>query len=230
MSCICGIASFIFFGWTNIVDATEIKDAVSAFVISRLDSTLRRDAVIEFRSGLESVKVSGSDHAIRIEPQEEIKMRGAFCLPVEISSDGKVERRMVVSLKVRLFGRVLVCSRQLDRHTSIADGDIASRYAELTSLPDDIILNKEQLAGKRTSRIIGEGSILKESSLELMPLVFRGESVTLLVRAGKVKVSMQATAKDDGVFGSLIEVQKIDSHERIKAVVIDDHTVQVTTE
>ena len=129
-------------------------------------------------------------------------MRGIVCLPVEITSEGKVARQMVVSLKVRLFGQVFVAGRQLERHSNISDEGIGSRYVELTSMPDDVVMHKEQLSGKRTSRIIGAGSILRESSLELIPLVFRDEHVTLIVRAGHVKLSMQGVAKEDGVFGS----------------------------
>jgi flagella basal body P-ring formation protein FlgA len=230
MNGIFTILTFMLLGRTNAVEVDEIKNAVSQYVYSRLDSAMQKDAIIEFRGGLERVIVSGKEHTLRVGLGEERKLRGIVCLPVEITSDGKVARQMVVSLKVRLFGPAFVADRQLERHLNVSAEGIGSRCIELTSLPDDVIVRREQLNGKRTSRIIGAGSILRESSLELIPLVFRNEHVTLIVMAGHVKLSMQGVAKDDGVFGSIIEVQKIDSHERIEAVVIDEHTVQVTTE
>ena len=230
MNGIFTLLTFMFLGPTNTVEVDEIKSAVSQYVISRLDSAMRKDAIIEFRGGLEPVIIQGSEHTLRVGLGEERILRGIVCLPVEITSGGKVARQMVVSLKVRVFGLVFVAARQLDRHTSVSDDGVSSRYVELTSLPDDVVIRKEQLRDKRTSRIIGAGSILRESSLELIPLVFRNEHVTLIVRAGRVKLSMQGVAKDDGVFGSMIEVQKGDSHERFEAVVIDEHTVQVTAE
>ncbi len=230
MSGIFTIMTFILLGQTNVVEVDEIKSAVSQYVFSRLDSTMRKDAIIEFRGGLERVSISGSEHTLRVGLGEERVLRGIVCLPVEITSAGKVAREMLVSLKIRLFGQVLVAGRQFERHSNVFDQDVGTRYAELTSMPDDVVMRKDQLSGKRTSRIIGAGSILRESSLELIPLVFRDEQVTLIVRAGHVKLSMKGVAKDDGVFGSMIEVQKLDSHERIEAVVIDEHTVQVTME
>ncbi len=229
----CGILSilaFVLLGRSYLVEVDEIKSAVTQYVISRLDTTLQKDALIEFRGGLERVRVPEEDRVLRVGLGEERMLRGMVCLPVEISCGGKVVRQMAVSVKVRLFGQVFVASRQFERHANISDGGVSSRFAELTSMPDDVVTRKEQLAGKRTSRIVGAGSILRESSLELIPLVFRGEEVTLIVRAGHVKLSTKGLAKEDGVFGSIIEVQKLDSHERIDAVVIDEHTVQVTTE
>jgi len=230
MSGIFMIIAFILPGRGGMVEVSEIKSAVSQYVISRLDSTMQKDAIIEFRGGLERVSVSSDEHAVRVGMGEERILRGIVCLPVEITSGGKVERQMVVSLKVRLFGQVFVAGRQFECHANISDESVSSRYAELTSMPDDIVMRREQLNGKRTSRIIGAGSLLRESSLELIPLVLRGEQVTLIVRAGHVSLSTKGVAKEDGVFGSTIEVQKLDSHDRIEAVVIDEHTVQVTTE
>ncbi len=224
------IIALILPGRSSIVEVDEIKSAVSRYVISRLDTAMQKDAIIEFRGGLERVSVPGADHTVRIGLGEEHIMRGIICLPVEIASGGRVSRQMVVSLRVRLFGRIFVAGRQLESHANLSDENVTFRYAELTSMPDDVVMRKEQLSGKRTSRIVGAGSILRESSLELIPLVFRGEQVTLIVRAGNVRLSMKGLAKEDGVFGSTIEVQKVDSHERIEAVVIDEHTVQVTTE
>ena len=230
MNGIFTILTFMFLGRTSAVEVDEIKNAVSQYVYSRLDSTVQKDAVIEFRGGLERVGVPGDDHTVRVGLGEERILRGIVCLPVEITSGGKVIRQMVVSIKVRVFGQVFVAGRQFERHSNISVEGVNCRYAELTSMPDDVVMRKEQLTGKRTSRIIGAGSILRESSLELIPLVFRGEQVTLIVRSGHVKLSTKGLAKEDGVFGSMIEVQKLDSHERIEAVVIDEHTVQVTTE
>jgi flagella basal body P-ring formation protein FlgA len=232
MSEIFTILMFIFLRPTaaSFVEADEIKSAVSQYIFSRLDTAFRKDAIVEFRAGIERVSLSGRDHTLRVGLGEERTLRGIVCLPVEIASEGKVRRQMVVSVKIRLFGQVFIADQQLERHSNISDKGIGSRYMELTSMPDDVILSKDQLYGKRTSRIVGAGSVLRESSLELIPLVVRDESVTLIVRTGHVRLSTTAVAKEDGVFGSTIEVQKVDSHERIEAVVIDEHTVQVTME
>ena len=85
--------TFILLGQTSIVEVDEIKCAVNEYVISRLDSTLRKDAIMEFRGGLERVSVSGSEHTLRVGLGEERVLRGIVCLPVEITSDGKLARR-----------------------------------------------------------------------------------------------------------------------------------------
>ena len=230
MSGILSIIAFLLFGQTSVVGVDVIKNAVRQYVISRLDSTMRKDAIIEFRGTLEPVSVMGHGYSLRVGQEEEKILRGFVTLPVEIESEGKVQRQLIVSLKVRLFGEALFADRQLERHVTLTDENIGTRYVEMTSMPDDVITSKEDLIGKRTSRIVGAGSVLSESSLELIPLIFRDEPVVLLVRYGHVRLSIKAIAREDGVFGSTIEVQKVDSHERIEAIVIDEHTVQVTAE
>ena len=109
MNGIFTILTFMFLGRTSTVEVDEIKNAVSQYVYSRLDSTVQKDAVIEFRGGLEGVGVPGDDHTVRVGLGEERILRGIVCLPVEITSGGKVIRQMVVSIKVRALRSGLCC-------------------------------------------------------------------------------------------------------------------------
>ena len=230
MNALFTLAMFLLIGRTSVVEVGEIKSAVFHFVISRLDSTFRNDAVVEFRGGLNRVSIASPEHTIRVGSDHLPVFRGYVSVPVEIDGGGRIQRQMIVSVKVRLFGQVYVAKHQLERHENLTEDDVTRRLVEITFLPDDIVLRQDQLTGRRSSRMIAEGGLLRESSLELIPLVFRDERVTLLVKAGNVLVSSSGIAKEDGVFGSTIEVQKVDSHERIRAVVVDDHTVEVTME
>ena len=89
--------------------------------ISRLDSTMRKDAMIEFRGGLERVSVSENEHTLRVGLGEERVCAGLSVFLLRSRAAEKSVREMVVSLKVRLFGQVFVAGRQLERHSNIFD-------------------------------------------------------------------------------------------------------------
>ena len=55
MSGIFTILAFMLLGRTSAVEVDEIKSAVSQYVYSRLDSAMQKNAIIEFRGGLERV-------------------------------------------------------------------------------------------------------------------------------------------------------------------------------
>ena len=149
---------------------------------------------------------------------------------VDVTTEGKVERRLAVLVTVRTFGSVLVTSKQLERHAIVGIGDARVETLETTTLPKDVLGAPEQLANMRTKRIIGEGSVLTESLFEQLPVVGQGEIVKLKVRSKSVLLTLQAVAKEDGRQGSLITVQKVGSHDRIRARVIGPGTVEIVVE
>ncbi|HTX18023.1 MAG TPA: flagellar basal body P-ring formation chaperone FlgA [Bacteroidota bacterium] len=230
MNGILSIFMLLLGGHTVTVEVQEIRKTVTEYIISRIDSTERKDAMVEFRGTLSPVTVDGERYALRVDPLEGESLRGFVTVRLEIVSQGKVQRTLALSLKVRVFGEALFTARQFDRHVVLQQADVASRAVEITDLPDDFITRFDQLDGQRTSRIVEAGCLLRKSILEQVPLVYRDEPVTLIVRAGTVRLSVEAIAREDGIAGKTIEVQKKDSHERIRAVVVDEHTVQVTAE
>lgn len=220
----------IFAGTANVVSPDEIKSVVREYVLSHLDSSLRKDAVVEFRSLPEPIRLSHSEYTLRVGSESTPRLRGNVSLPVEIVSEGKIQRRAMVSIRVTTFGNALAAKHQLERHTKVSDSDFEVQRMELSSVPDDVVANASQLTGKRTRKVISSGSTLRESALEIAPSVLQDEVVTLIVKTKRVILSTNAIAKEDGLLGSVIKVQKINSHERIEAKVVGEHTVEITME
>ena len=213
-------------GKANEIPQEELTSFVEEFV--RMHTGIAPgDLIVEFRN-VPRVPNPRREYSMRISLEHAAPMRGNLSLPVEVVTDGTVLHRVIVSLKVRTFGQVFVSSRKLLKQELLTDADVAVKRVETTSLAQDCITGAEQLRHKRTSRIIGEGTILYQSSLEDMPLIQSNDVVTLRVRAGSVIVSTTCVAKEDGRMGDMVTVQKSGSWERVRGKVLNEKTVEVT--
>lgn len=230
MSRILAALLFIFAGRTNVVSPDEIKSVVYEYVISCLDSSLRKDAVVEFRSLPGPVRLSDSEYTLRVGSESTPRLRGNVSLPVEIVSQGNILRLAMVSIRVTTFGNALLARHRLERHTKVSDADCEVARVELSSAPADLVANASQLTGKRTRKMILPGSMLRESALEIAPSVVQDEAVTLTIRTKRVILSTSAVAKEDGLLGRVIRVQKTNSHQQIEAKVVGEHKVEIAME
>ncbi|HHT42203.1 MAG TPA: flagellar basal body P-ring formation protein FlgA [Firmicutes bacterium] len=121
---------------------------------------------------------------------------------------------------------VVVAARDLQRGEIIALSDLAVEEREPrggrldTRSPQDFV-------GLRTTRTILAGTPLSDLNVETVPLVERGDAVTLLVRTGNVVVTAQGIARQSGGLGDLIEVENALSKQKVLGEIIDANTVEV---
>ena len=210
----------------TVVKPEALKRAVEEYVRNQYRGSAQT-VIIEFRSLPNEIAVSDAGYSFRVAPEGSARLSGNASLPVEIVVKDKVERRVLVSFKVRTFANVVMASKQMQQHALITKDNVEIQTVETTLLPQDIMTSFEMLTEKRSSRIISQGSILRESMIETVPLVQRDETVTLLVKSKGVEVTTKALAKQDGHRGESILVQKMETRETLKARVVNNKIVQL---
>jgi flagella basal body P-ring formation protein FlgA len=202
----------------------EIKQMVTQY-IHAAGPPSADEVVVEFRSVPVDISVSREKYELRVATDGLPVLRGNVSLPVEVVCGGATEKRFVVSVKIRRFGNVLFAAKQLSRHAQVGEEDILVQKAETTTLPADILRQPGQLQGKRTSRIVSNGSVICGSMLEAPPLVTPEDRVNLIVRTKSVTVSVDAVAKEDGRLGEIVTVERRGVRGRLKAKVVNEKTV-----
>lgn len=217
----------LWFGDTmTVVKPEALKRAVEEYVRNQFRGSAQT-IIVEFRSSPNGIVVSDVGYSFRVAPEGSARLSGNVSLPVEIVVKDKVERRVLVPFKVRTFANVIMASKQMQQHTLITKENVEMQTVETTLLPQDIVTSFEMLTEKRSSRIISQGSILRESMIETVPLVQRDETVTLVVKSKGVEVTTKALAKENGRRGDFILVQKLETRERLKARVVNNKLVQL---
>lgn len=217
----------MWFGDTGTVVKPEaLKRAVEEYVHNQFAGSAQT-VVIEFRSLPNEIVVSNAGYSFRVAPEGPPRLSGNTSVPVEIVVQDKVERRVLVPIKVRTFGNVAVAAKQLMQHALMLKDNVEMQTVETTTLPQDVVTSVEALREKRTTRIISQGSVLRESMIEHIPLVQQDETVTLIVKLKGVEVSTRVLAKENGRRGEYILVQKMETHEKLKAKVVNNKIVQL---
>ena len=211
------------------VPAAQIRETLRAFVLARLEGT-HEEAELTIRSDVKDIVVHPGSVGIRVGGGDGRVYRGSAALNVEVLVDGKVERTIPVSFRVRTFGDVLVAKQRMERHAPLREGDVEPRRVETTDLRPGWFRSEGEVRSMWTKRIIAAGTILQQSMVEPLPIVFTGDIVTLTVRAAGVTLSVKATAREDGRLGDLITVQKIDAHDRIRCKVAGPGRVEMNAE
>ncbi len=207
----------------------DVEDAVRDYIFGNLRSEAQ-DIAIEFRHIPESLLMRNNRCSFTIVQDRGLKLRGNVSIPVELTCDDEMPGRHIVSVRVRTFDTVFVAAENLYRNKEIQQENLNPQRIETTTLHNDVVTTVDSIIGKRVNRVVTEGTILRKSMLEEAPVIERGDAVTLTVTGGSVTVSTQAIARQDGRIGDIIAVQRSGTHDRFRARVINEDTVELVSE
>lgn len=130
-------------------------------------------------------------------------------LPVDVVSDADV----------------LVARRPLARGESPLADDFTASRRRVPGLAVGYPATPEALAGRKLRRPITAGELLKADALEPIPLVRRGQQVTLIARAGGIDVRVAGIALSDAGAGDRLRMQNPASGRTVEGTVQPDGSV-----
>lgn len=132
---------------------------------------------------------------------------GLTTLDVDVLQGGKIARTIPVLVEVALFKSVVVAVRPINRGAAIRSEDINLQQRRFTRL-DDIGLGRVALAvNHQARRFIDRGDMVGVRDVQSLPLVRRGDSVTVWFKRGGLAVSSSAKALKEGAQGERIDVK-----------------------
>jgi len=152
---------------------------------------------------------------------------GKINLFILFSINKKLQKKIRVSGIINIFQDVLCASNSLKRHQLIREEDIHIERRNSARLSHDIMINPEEVIGKRTKKAVKINMPLRGNFLELPPLVKRGDPVTVLAESSNFLIKTIGEVLEKGNKGQIIKVLNISSRKGIYARVIDSNTVRV---
>ncbi len=214
---------------TMFLRSADLRGAVETYVAG-LPAREGIEYAVECRDVPDSIVIPSGILRLAVDPAATPVLRGHVALAVEVAVDGATVRRVLVAAFVRTYAEVLLAGRALDARAAVGANDVRSARVETTEWSRRPVAGVASLAGRRTRRIIAEGSILFEELFEDLPLVARGERVTLRAASKGVSISTGAEALQDGRLGSVITVRASCTRSRLRARVIDAGVVEALEE
>ncbi len=112
---------------------------------------------------------------------------GMVSVPVEVRVDGHKERVISVPVRLRAMSQVVVLARAAARGQMLSPEDLTLEERDVAGSTSDLISDIATAAGLRTKRAVPAGAVLRQSDLEVIPLVHPPAGLISHRRAGDVR-------------------------------------------
>ena len=146
---------------------------------------------------------------------------------VSVSCSGPVAWKLHVPVRTVRYGPVLVAAESMARGSVIAADQLIVEERELDRLAHGHLSDPAAAAGLQLKRPLSAGQVLTPGMVESLPMVERGQRVTLAARRGGFEVRMRGLALTDGAAGQRIRVRNLSSSRDVEGVVRSAQVVEV---
>jgi flagellar basal body P-ring formation protein FlgA len=208
------------------IQKQKIEEIVSDFLLQNTSHENKNIRIKAIRAPEEVVLPKGQI-SYKVTAADNQPLRGQCSIAVEFSVNGYDQKKIWTSAVVEVLGPVVVTRKPLGRYKPIDEDDIELKTMDLSDLPDDVITDPEAVLGKRTTRAIGAQVPLRADTIELPPLVKRGDLVMIIAESKGLKIMTRGQVKKKGRLGEQIPVVNLDSKKILYARVLDANTVKV---
>lgn len=142
-----------------------------------------------------------------------------------VDAHGAVSRRLTGNVFADVWVTVACATRPLNRGDIVEPGDVRFERKNLAYLRNDVWDGKSGPWRVRSS--IGQGQPILQRALEAVPVVSRGDHVSLVFQSANVTLSVPVQVLEDGQRGDSIMVRNLNTRKEISGIVQDGGTVIV---
>ena len=209
------------------VTKEDITRAVSDFIYASMPWDREKVKIRDIRVR-DNVILPKGKITYSVEPLKNTDFKGSVPLPIHFKVNGSFQKRILVTADIEVLAEVVITKRPLRRHRRITEDDIEIREKNLAGLPSNIILDYEEVLGKRAKRDIGANTVLRPDLIEFPPLVKRGDVVLIVAESSGLRITALGMVKQrEGHRGERVRIENIDSKKSLYARVLDSKTVKV---
>lgn len=140
---------------------------------------------------------------------------GRVPVTVALFAGDTLVKRSVVSPYIRTLISAVVPNRDLRRGEIVTADDLVIVDHDTERMPVDAIGRLNEAIGLRVKRSIRKGRVLRQAHVEGVPVVERGDRVTLVLRSGLIEIQAIGRSKESGAAGDWIRVLNLDSKREL---------------
>lgn len=209
-------------------DAT-LRNAVIEFFNRELERYQGRAEVVFDHTSVQVLDLSGPAYTFQIRRRQKLPL-GLIPLEVDVVTKGRTVQTIPLMVKVTMIRSCLVARRAINQGATIQSSDVELRPLTFNKI-DHLGINDYSVAiGQRAKKFKPAGSVIQRSDIEEVPLVVRGQLVSLTSVSGSVQVVTTARAAANGLLGEIVKIRAADN-KRIEfdAIVVGPGKVQIGT-
>lgn len=154
---------------------------------------------------------------------------GCNTVALDITVDNKLVATTSAALRVKAVGDVLIAINVIRQGEALTSENTSWEKRDISSINDAIIPagNDSAIPDYVASRLIRQGCTIRSIDVTEPAAIHKGDTVSLLVISGGVKLHTKAEAKQSGKVGDMITVRSEASKEDIKAEITEPGIVEV---
>ena len=154
------------------------------------------------------LKLAEPVFTFHIEPKR-TKNLGSVVWEVTLTTaDGGADAQTVtIAGSARAWQHQVVLTKPLTFKQVIRAEDVTDRRTLIDHLPDDVLLEKEQIVGQQAARDLKPGTVITAKLVDAVPLVKPGQFVTITLDRGGIRVKTVARAMEGGSYGQTVRVK-----------------------
>ena len=212
----------------NILTKEAIQKSVTASIYSRLGVAAGSDKVqIVFRNLKKRKLPVAGPVTLSVKAMNESKLHGVVRFSIEVLKEKRFVERFSVTTEVRTFEDLVVTTGKIKKHEKISLDKVELKRIETTKLRREYFTDIKSLSGYRAKRVVSGKRIITLADLEHVPVINKGDKITIVCQGRGVRVTARGVALRDGVIGEKIPVKNLSGGARLIAQVIDAGKVSV---
>jgi len=232
---------FLFEGPASVVVSTKSVKITPEELLQRLTDFIKNEAAthlfpstggegeikVEPMSKIKPIFLPYGKVAIEVLPASQDSFSGRRNFLLRISVDDKVQKTLLLPCKIFFYNKqVAVAKRSIYKDEEIKEEDIGMEKRDIEKIKD-FFPEKTALLRKRAAKIITEGEIFTSQIVEDIPVVRRGDLVTVIVETPTLRITAQGKALGEGRVGERISILNLNSKKVILAEVLQPLVVKV---
>ncbi len=205
------------------------RQAPSASLEARLRETVCRNLAnkgmpkehevkITFNPGLrELLALTNPPYEFEIIPQRSSNWLGLVAFKVKVYRDGQEIQALPVLAEVHVRMPLFVAAKTINSKARISKTDIEKSWREITSLKDKYLTDAGDVLDQQARKMIPAGTVITGDLLEPLPMVKRGQLLTVVYRRGGLDIRTVGKSMQSGFKNEVIQVRNERSKEIFRA-------------
>ncbi len=147
-------------------------------------------------------------------------------VPVRIIEKNGRILRSILSVKMKLYKKVLVAVRSINKDSSLATADFEFKKLDVTQIIGSPLTSLNEIELFRCKTFLKQGDVVTKEKIEQRPVINPGDRIEAEFKSGSVLISFEAFSRQEGIPGETISIITKDK-KLFKAKVINSHNVNI---
>jgi len=211
----------------TVVRGADIAAATVDYVLAEMPFQRQGVSVDPVRRPPDVVLPVGQP-SIEISTRPGTTFLGRTLLHALVTTGRGVSRIVTVTVNVSVEREVLVAYSYISRHEPLSEEMFRWETRDLGDIGPDAVMDLAEIVDMQASRTVSPGSVLTRRMIGVVPVVRRGDLVTMVLETPSLRITAKGEVKKDAGLGQAVTVSNSGSGRLVTGLVTGPGEVTVS--